>query len=178
MPKPTAGQLPKYNGTWDCFWKTFKVEGFNGLFKGEIPITTISRRCLGHHHEAIFTGMGIPIAAAAPLFAISFFGFDIGKKLQQKNPNDQLSSLQIFNAGAFSALGTLILAPVERVKCLLQVQQIGAGPIKYAGPIDCFRQLIKEGGISSIYRGTFATLLRGTQFLSTAITMEIIPSTE
>ena len=175
MPKPTAGQAPKYKGTWDCFRKTVKIEGVRGLFKGNVLNLSLNSKLIEHSLK----GMGAPLVAVSPTFAISFFGFGIGKKLQQKDSDDKLTSLQMFNAGAFSAMGTtLILAPVERIKCLLQVQQIGAGPIKYAGPIDCFRQLIKEGGISSIYRGTFATLLRGTQFLSTAITMEIIPSTE
>ena len=86
-------------------------------------------------------GMGAPITGVTPIFAISFLGFGIGKKLQQKSPTDQLSSLQIFNAGAFSAFGTtLIMAPGERIKCLLQVQQAGTGPAKYAGPVDCAKQ--------------------------------------
>lgn len=33
--------------------------------------------------------------------------------------------------------------------------------MKYAGPVDAAKSLWKEGGIRSIYRGTFATLLRG-----------------
>lgn len=49
---------------------------------------------------------------------------------------------------------------------LLQVQHshTGAAP-KYAGPMDVFRKLYKEGGIRSIYRGTFATLLRGRELV-------------
>lgn len=31
---------------------------------------------------------------------------------------------------------------------------------KYAGPVDCAKQLYREGGIRSLYRGTAATLLR------------------
>lgn len=108
-------------------------------------------------------GMGAPITGVTPIFAISFLGFGIGKRLQQSHPNEQLTLVQFFNAGAFSAFGTtIIMAPGERIKCLLQVQQAAAGgPTKYAGPIDCIRQLYRAGGISSIYRGTAATLLRG-----------------
>jgi len=139
MPRPAPGESPLYKGTWDCMTKTVKLEGVKGLFKG----------------------MGAPITGVTPIFAISFLGFGIGKKLQQKSPTDQLSSLQIFNAGAFSAFGTtLIMAPGERIKCLLQVQQASTGPAKYAGPVDCAKQLYREGGMASIYRGTVATLLR------------------
>lgn len=133
------GQAPLYRGTWDCLTKTIKHEGIRGLYKG----------------------MGAPITGVTPIFAISFLGFGIGKKLQQSHPNERLSLLQLFNAGAFSAVGTtFIMAPGERIKCLLQVQQASTGPAKYAGPIDCIRQLYKQGGIRSIYRGTAATLLR------------------
>lgn len=111
--------------------------------------------------------MGAPITGVTPIFAISFFGYGVGKRLQQSHPNEKLTLIQYFNAGAFSAIGTtLIMAPGERIKCLLQVQQAAAGgPIRYAGPIDCIRQLYKEGGIKSIYRGTAATLLRGITLL-------------
>lgn len=58
---------------------------------------------------------------------------------------------------------TVITAPMERVKVLLQIQgqkaQEGGKP-KYAGSMDCARQLYKEGGIRSVYRGTFMTLAR------------------
>ena len=47
------------------------------------------------------------------------------------------------------------------MKSFCKVQQASTGPAKYAGPIDCIRQLYRQGGISSIYRGTGATLLRG-----------------
>lgn len=50
----------------------------------------------------------------------------------------------------------------ERIKCLLQVQAANPGSTgpKYAGPVDCAKQLYRQGGIRSIYKGTAATLLR------------------
>jgi len=42
----------------------------------------------------------------------------------------------------------------------LQIQQ-SSSTAKYAGPIDCTKQLYDEGGIRSIYKGTAATLMRG-----------------
>ena len=41
-----------------------------------------------------------------------------------------------------------------------QVQQ-SAATAKYAGPVDCAKQLYREGGVRNIYRGTMATFLRG-----------------
>lgn len=40
--------------------------------------------------------------------------------------------------------------------------QAAKGEVKYAGPMDCVKQLYKESGIRGIYRGTALTLMRGT----------------
>lgn len=112
-------------------------------------------------------GMSAPIAGVAPIFAISFFGFGLGKRLQQKTPDEKLTKLQLFAAGSFSGIFTTsIMAPGERIKCLLQIQQGGNAPQKYNGMVDCAKQLYKEGGIRSIYKGAMATLLRGKHLLN------------
>lgn len=139
MPLPAAGQSPLFTGTWDCAKKTVQKEGFKGLYKG----------------------MSAPITGVAPIFAMSFFGFGVGKRLQQTNPDEELNNVQLFMAGAFSGiLTTSVMAPGERIKCLLQIQQ-GSGSQKYSGMTDCAKQLYREGGIRSIYKGSIATLLRG-----------------
>lgn len=139
MPKPKSGESPLYTGTWDCARKTVKREGVLGLYKG----------------------MGAPIAGVAPIFAISFFGFGVGKRLQQTSEDQPLTTPQLFYAGAFSGIfTTVIMAPGERIKCLLQIQQGGTQPQKYSGPVDVVKQLYREGGIRSIFKGTVATLLR------------------
>lgn len=115
--------------------------------------------------------MSAPLTGVAPIFAMSFFGFGLGKRLQQKTPDEQLTNTQLFAAGAFSGIFTTsIMAPGERIKCLLQIQQGGGAPQKYNGMVDCAKQLYKEGGIRSVYKGSFATLLRGTkQFCSLVV---------
>lgn len=60
--------------------------------------------------------------------------------------------------GGFCAAA--IVTPGDRIKCLLQIQQSSGGERKYKGPLNCAKQLYKEKGIRSLYRGTFATLLR------------------
>ncbi|XP_043801182.1 congested-like trachea protein isoform X1 [Apis laboriosa] len=136
MPIPGPNGVLLYNGTIDCAKKTIAKEGIRGLYKG----------------------MGAPLCGVAPIFAISFYGFGLGKQLVQRN-NEELTPFQLFYAGAFSGIfTTIIMAPGERIKCLLQTQQ--GIKSKYSGPIDCMKQLYKEGGIKSIYKGTCATLLR------------------
>ena len=59
---------------------------------------------------------------------------------------------------------TIITAPFERVKVLLQIQgqkQLAPGEKpRYSGGTDVVRQLYKEGGIRSVYRGSAMTLAR------------------
>ncbi|XP_076240405.1 carnitine/acylcarnitine carrier protein colt, mitochondrial isoform X2 [Calliopsis andreniformis] len=137
MPLPGPNGVALYNGTLDCARKTIAKEGIRGLYKG----------------------MGAPLCGVAPIFAISFYGFGLGKKLIRQH-DEELTPLQLFAAGAFSGIfTTIIMAPGERIKCLLQIQHDDAKP-KYKGPIDCVKQLYKEGGIRTIYKGTCATLLR------------------
>jgi len=79
--------------------------------------------------------------------------------------NDQYSVAQISAAGFFSAIPmTAITAPFERVKVILQIQgqkQLAPGEKpKYSGGLDVVRQLYKEGGIRSVFRGSAMTLAR------------------
>lgn len=139
MPLPKPGESPLYRGTFDCFKKTIINEGFKGLYKG----------------------MGAPLVGVAPIFAISFMGFGVGKQIFGPEKKEDFTYQQYFMAGAFSGIFTTsIMAPGERIKCLLQIQQGANVPKVYDGPVDVVKKLYKEGGIRSIYRGSGATLLR------------------
>lgn len=58
---------------------------------------------------------------------------------------------------------TAITAPFERVKVILQVQDQRLKPgekPRYNGGVDVVRQLYREGGVRSVFRGSAATLAR------------------
>nr|XP_046252375.1 mitochondrial carnitine/acylcarnitine carrier protein isoform X1 [Scatophagus argus] len=138
QPKSSCNQYRLYTGTYDCFRKTISKEGILGLYKG----------------------MGAPLAGVAPMMAISFFGFGLGKQLQQTDPRKPLTHTQIFLSGCLAGVfTTVIVAPGERIKCLLQVQA-SSGKAKYSGPLDCAVRLYNEQGIRSVYKGTVLTLIR------------------
>jgi len=65
--------------------------------------------------------------------------------------------------GVSAAVSKTAVAPIERVKILLQVQdasqQIKAGK-KYKGIIDCFSRVIKEQGLWTLWRGNFVNVIR------------------
>jgi len=122
--------------------------------------------------RGLYAGVSAPLVGVTPMFAVSFWGYDLGKRLvetvsevQVKNNTPQYTIGQISGAGFFSAIPmTLITAPFERVKVLLQIQgqkQLGPGEKpKYNGGLDVVRQLYKEGGIKSVFRGSAMTLAR------------------
>lgn len=100
--------------------------------------------------------------------AVSFWGYDLGKTIVSNfsapSPTGSLSIGQISAAGFFSAIPmTAITAPFERVKVILQVQDQKLAPgekPRYSGGLDVVRQLYKEGGVRSVFRGSAATLAR------------------
>lgn len=114
--------------------------------------------------RGLYRGVSAPLVASTPIYAISFWGYDIGQRLVQHFKQDttqELNLLEIAAAGGFSALPTtVVMAPTERIKCLLQVQSHVAGKPQYAGMTDCALQVYRQGGISSLYKGTMLTLMR------------------
>lgn len=115
-------------------------------------------------HEAHPTLTGLTNTAVA----VSFWGYDLGKTIVRSastaSPDGPLSIGQVSAAGFFSAIPmTAITAPFERVKVILQVQDQRLKPgekPRYSGGLDVVRQLYREGGARSVFRGSAATLAR------------------
>lgn len=142
MQTGTAGS----SSVFGLLRQTFMKEGIRGLYRG----------------------VSAPLTAVSPVYAVNFWGYDMGKRLVQAW--DQYMYGQVINpmtipqlcfAGGFSAIPTTaLMAPSERIKCLLQVQQASSGTPKYSGMLDCARQVYMEGGVRSLFKGTVATLFR------------------
>lgn len=142
-----------------------------GAYSGAMDVVrkTIAREGL---RKGLYAGVSAPLVGVTPMFAVSFWGYDVGKTLVRSfstvpivNDTPQYSIAQISSAGFFSAIPmTLITAPFERVKVLLQIQgqkQLAPGEKpKYSGGLDVVRQLYKEGGVRSVFRGSAMTLAR------------------
>lgn len=76
---------------------------------------------------------------------------------------DPLAFVKDFAAGGISAaVSKTAVAPIERVKLLLQVQHISKqiSPDKqYKGMVDCFVRIPKEQGFASYWRGNLANVI-------------------
>lgn len=133
----------EYSGMMDCFKKTIAKDGPTGLYRG----------------------MAAPLVGITPIFAIYFWGFDMGKSIARsfegKTADQQLSIPGLMFAGGFSAIpGTAVMVPGDRIKVILQIQGQSDAPPKYNGPIDCFKKVLKEEGAAGLYKGSVLTLLR------------------
>jgi len=128
----TQGHPPKYAGMVDCLRQTIRNEGFRGLYKG----------------------MGAPLVAYTPMWALCFYGYETGKKIQGKTVQE-MNYAEIALAGSIAGFfTTVVMGPAERIKTLLQAQ---SGGVKmYNGPIDVVRKI----GLRGTFQGTMATLYR------------------
>ena len=65
--------------------------------------------------------------------------------------------------GVSAAVSKTAVAPIERVKLLLQVQDASkqiAKENRYVGISDCFKRVHKEQGFLSFWRGNLANVIR------------------
>lgn len=129
-------QTGVYKTTAECLKGTLAKDGMLGFYRGVMP----------------------PLLGVTPMFAVSFWGYDQGKKLVSsytgKKPED-FSIREISTAGFISAIPTtLVAAPFERVKVMMQIQ---SGKSSMGSVI---AEMYRTGGIRSIFKGSVATLAR------------------
>ncbi|CAL9730160.1 mitochondrial carnitine carrier [Monosporozyma unispora] len=106
--------------------------------------------------KGFYKGVIPPLLGVTPIFAVSFWGYDMGKKIVAFNQdeNSPLSMGQMATAGFISAIPTTaVTAPTERIKVVLQTSSEGSF-------ISSAKQIVKTGGVSSLFKGSLATLAR------------------
>ncbi|KAI5808128.1 mitochondrial carrier domain-containing protein [Peziza echinospora] len=79
-------------------------------------------------------------------------GTDIVKIIQNDGPTAADSVKDIVFGSVAGMLGKVIEFPFDTVKVRLQTQPDDR-PLRYKGPIDCFRQSIQQEGVRGLYRG-------------------------
>jgi mitochondrial ornithine carrier protein len=78
------------------------------------------------------------------------------KAVAQKATNEALKDIAF---GSFAgAVGKIVEYPFDTVKVRLQSQPDHL-PLQYTGPLDCFRQSIRQEGFKSLYRGVSAPMV-------------------
>lgn len=120
--------------------------------------------------------MSSPIVGAMLENAILFVGYrQIQRQIREISPPIQtptttlddngevpLTLNQLVLAGAIAgSVVSVILTPVELVKCKLQVQHM-LGTTQFSGPLDLIKQTYQAQGFSGFYRGFMPTFVRET----------------
>ncbi|KAF9586707.1 hypothetical protein BGW38_008630 [Lunasporangiospora selenospora] len=168
---------PIFKGPFDCFRQTVRNEGFLGLYNG----------------------LSSPLVGAMLENAVLFVGYRRAQDMlrefvavpdQESGEPAPLSIPMLCLSGAISGVfASLVLTPVELVKCKLQVQQIGhlytkdspshgkravaavasvgrsaSIPVKalHSGPLSVIRHIYTRNGLRGFYHGHFPTFLRET----------------
>lgn len=139
------GEAPPYTSALDCAKKIVTKEGPLGLYRGMVA----------------------PLLGVTPMYALCFLGYGIGKDIFFKeDTRTNLTAENLFRislAGATSGFFTTpILAPLERLKCLLQIQNANPDPNtpKFKGPVDLGKHIVRTEGYQALFRGYMATNLR------------------
>jgi solute carrier family 25 phosphate transporter 23/24/25/41 len=128
----------KYNGIMHTFDTIVKEEGYRGLYKG--MLTSI---------------MGV-----APYVAINFTTYETLKRtfVSDHRPPTVIESLMYGAvAGATAQTATY---PIDLLRRRLQLQGIGGQPILYTGPFHALRTIVRDEGITALYRGMIPCYLK------------------
>lgn len=81
----------------------------------------------------------------------------------QAPPKKKNFMVDFLIGGVSAAVSKTVVAPIERVKLLLQVQDANPNipvEMRYNGIGDCFSRVIKEQGFGSLWRGNLANVVR------------------
>ena len=142
---------------WNCLVLTLKEDGFRALFQG----------------------INSPLLTTPLVNAVVFGAYAHAKTFTDMETHFSGGLL----AGAYAGLlNTFVVAPVELVKCRLQVQSHNSHlglPPRYRSSLHCVAEILRTGGIRELYAGTVATIYReipayAGQFAAYEFTKDVI----
>lgn len=118
--------------------------------------------------RALYKGIVSPLVAQALMKATMFVSFGRAKRFmmernqQSGHPTALLPLWQLYLCGSFAGMCNATVAnPFELVRNRLQVQyQRSIAASQYKGPIDCARQIVREGGLPRLWLGLGPMMLR------------------
>ena len=139
----------RYTGPLDCFRQSLRVEGLQGLYRG----------------------ISAPLVGAAIETSSLFFSYRIAQDVLQttiphlKKRKEQGTPLPLnvlVACGAASgAFTSLLLTPIELVKCQMQVP-LATSTLQGPNPISIISSVFKHHGIFGFWHGQLGTLIRET----------------
>ncbi|KAI5300260.1 hypothetical protein KEM56_002606 [Ascosphaera pollenicola] len=150
-----SGLPLQYHGPLDCFQQSFRHGGIYSLYRG----------------------IGAPMFGAAVETSGLFFSYRIAQEVLQKKlyrhhpdaddakPVELPLHMLLLCGSASGAFTSLLLTPVELVKCKMQVPSSsghGHGHRHAPGPMQIISQIFRQSGVLGFWRGQMGTLIRET----------------
>lgn len=135
----------RYSGPIDCFGQSLREEGIRGLYRG----------------------ISAPLVGAAIETSSLFFSYRVAQHLLQSMSlvakNGAPLSLGALTAcgAASGAFTSLLLTPIELVKCQMQVP-ISSSNLAVQKPLPIIISIFRHHGISGFWHGQLGTLIRET----------------
>ncbi|XP_076304522.1 mitochondrial glutamate carrier 1-like isoform X7 [Tachypleus tridentatus] len=158
---PNGQQL--YTSMIDCFRKTFKSEGFFGMYRvtqktnGRISATTLAldlvktRGIIG-----LYKGTGATMLRDVNFSIIYFPMFARLNALgpRKNDGSEEAVFWSSFLAGcAAGSTAAFVVNPIDVVKTRLQLLKKGVGEVSYSGILDAFQQIYHQEGINAFFKG-------------------------
>lgn len=139
--------IPLYTGPIDCFQKSWTRDG---------------------GYKSLYRGVSAPVVSAAIENSSLFFSYHMAKQAvyalgvyPSPSPSHPLPTEALVLCGAASgAFTSLLLTPVELIKCKLQVASTQSGRAPSISAL--MRQIYHQHGVVGFWRGQLGTLIRET----------------
>ncbi|KAK4962268.1 mitochondrial ornithine carrier protein [Elasticomyces elasticus] len=133
----------RYTGPLDCFRQSLKRDGFFGLYRG----------------------ISAPLVGAALETSSLFFSYRLAQDLLQTTilqSTDPLPISALVACGAMSgAFTSLLLTPIELIKCKMQVPlETGGTVVHRPRPLTLIAAVYRHHGILGFWHGQLGTLIR------------------
>lgn len=113
--------------------------------------------------RGLYTGFTPPLVGQAVYKAVIFSTNNLSRRIilsQKPDGNKRLTMAENSLCGAIAgAVNSLVVCPVELVRNRLIVSAVNKSNI-YTGPLDCLRKVIRNDGVTGLYRGWIPTVLR------------------
>ncbi|KAK2811979.1 hypothetical protein FQN50_001686 [Emmonsiellopsis sp. PD_5] len=134
----------RYKGPIDCFRQSFQAAGINGLYRG----------------------ISAPLVGAALETSSLFFSYRVTQEFLKTTMYPSVSELPqsalLFCGAASGAFTSLLLTPVELIKCKMQVPPGSSIGHKAPGPLALIASVFRHDGLLGFWRGQMGTLIRET----------------
>lgn len=149
---------PQYTGPLDCFRKSFLADGLPGLYRG------VSAPLVGAAVETSSLFWSYRIAQEILLF-LENRGAEKDSRKPRQSEKTPLGLGGLVACGAASgAFTSLLLTPIELVKCQLQVTGSGSSRLHQSrsSPLAVMADVFKHHGLLGFWHGQLGTLIRET----------------